>query len=441
MIMHVSDTFYRRLFCSALLFQFFFFSVATADAAGKRVSSIALKGSVNPASAQYFSRALDKARTDGSHAFLVELDTPGGLVSSLREMVQDVMASEIPVIVYVSPSGSQAASAGALLMLSAHVAAMSPGTEIGAAHPVGMGGGDKEGDVMSKKAASDLAAFARSLAEERGRNARWAEDAVRESRASSAQEALAAGVIEVVADDTKALFRAIDGKLVKTAGGEVRLQTSRAIIEKIEPAFQEKALMMLADPNLAYIFFLAGLAGIYFELSNPGAIFPGVAGAISLILGLYAMQMLPVNITGIILLVLAAIFIGLELFVTSGGIFAIAGLIALFAGSLMLFSTPGTGIELSLLVFLPVFLVFVSAVAGIIWVVARSAVRRQVSGIEGMIGETGTVFRDITPPFTGKVFFHGELWDAVADTPIPSGTDVLVKEVDGLQVHVTIKQD
>ncbi|MEE9905644.1 MAG: nodulation protein NfeD [Chlorobium sp.] len=429
-----------RLFSSALLLQVLFFAAVEADASEKRVSSIELKGSVNPASAQYFSRALDKAQADGSHAFLVELDTPGGLVSSLREMVQDLMASKIPVIVYVSPSGSQAASAGALLMLSAHVAAMSPGTETGAAHPVGMGGGDKESDVMSKKAASDLAAFARSLAEERGRNSRWAEEAVQESRASSAQEALAAGVIDVVAADRQALFRAIDGKRVKTAGGEVTIETARAVVERIEPAFQEKALMMLADPNLAYIFFLAGLAGIYFELSNPGAVFPGVAGAISLILGLYAMQMLPVNITGIILIVLAAIFIGLELFVTSGGLFAIAGLIALFAGSLMLFSTPGTGIELSFLVFLPVFLVFASAVGGILWVVARSAARRQVSGTEGMIGESATVFRDISPDLAGKVFLHGELWDAVSDSHIPSGTHVFVKEVKGLQVHVTTKQ-
>ncbi|MBM3421695.1 MAG: nodulation protein NfeD [Chlorobi bacterium] len=429
-----------RLFSSALFLQILFFAAMEADASEKRVSSIELKGSVNPASSQYFSRALGKAQSDGSHAFLVELDTPGGLVSSLREMIQDLMASKIPVIVYVSPSGSQAASAGALLMLSAHVAAMSPGTEIGAAHPVGMGGGDKESDVMSKKAASDLAAFARSLAEERGRNSRWAEEAVRESRASSAQEALAAGVIDVVAADRQALLRAIDGKRVKTAGGEVTIETARAVVERIEPSFQEKALMMLADPNLAYIFFLAGLAGIYFEFSNPGAVFPGVAGAVSLLLGLYAMQMLPVNITGIILLVLAAIFIGLELFVTSGGLFAIAGLIALFAGSLMLFSMPGTGIELSFLVFLPVFLVFTFAVAGILWVVARSRSCRQVSGAEGMIGESGTVFRDISPSVAGKVFLHGELWDAVSESHIPSGTHVFVKEVKGLQVHVTTKQ-
>ncbi|MBM3161962.1 MAG: nodulation protein NfeD [Chlorobi bacterium] len=431
---------FTGLFFAALLL-YGFFAVASAHGSEQRVSAIVLRGSVNPASAQYLSRALGEAHADGSVALLVELDTPGGLVSSLRQMVQDVMASKIPVIVYVHPSGAQAASAGALLMLSAHVAAMSPGTEIGAAHPVGMGGGEKESDVMSRKSASDLAAFARSLAEERGRNSRWAEEAVQESRASSAQEALAAGVIDVVATDMQALFGAIEGKRVKTAGGEVTIQTARAIIVKIEPTFQEKALMMLADPNLAYIFFLAGLAGIYFELSNPGSIFPGVAGAISLILGLYAMQMLPVSITGIILLVLAAIFIGLELFVTSGGLFAIAGLIALFAGSLMLFSTQGTGIELSLLVFLPVFLVFASAVAGILWVVARSAARRQISGMEGMIGESATVFRDISPPLAGKVFLHGELWDAVADSHVPSGTQVFVKEVNGLQVSVTIKQD
>ncbi len=401
------------------------------------VSRIAISGSVNPASAQYFSRALAEAHADGSVALLVELDTPGGLVSSLRLMVQDVMASKIPVIVYVSPSGAQAASAGALLMLSAHVAAMSPGTEIGAAHPVGMGGGEKEGDVMSKKAASDLAAFARSLAEERGRNSRWAEEAVLESRASSAQEALAAGVIDVVATDMQALFGAIEGKMVKTAVGEVTMQTARAIVEKIEPTFQEKALMMLADPNIAYILFLAGLAGLYFELANPGAIFPGVAGAVSLLLGLYAMQMLPVSITGVLLLLLGVLFLGLELFVTSGGVLAIAGLIALFAGSLMLFGTPGSGIELSLFVFLPVFIVFAVAAGAIVRVVMRSSSARQLSGQEGLLGESGRVVRQIERTSAGKVFVHGELWDAVAGEKLPEGTLVRVTGIKGLQLQVT----
>ncbi len=423
--------------CMLISLSLLFFFRQGYAAAQVTVSRIVLSGSVNPASAQYFSRVLAEAHADGSAALLVELDTPGGLVSSLRLMVQDVLASKIPVIVYVSPSGAQAASAGALLMLSAHVAAMSPGTEIGAAHPVGMGGGDREGDVMSGKAASDLAAFARSLAEVRGRNQEWAEQAVLRSRASSAQEALRIGVIDLIASKPAIVLRRVDGMKVRTAGGEVTLATADASLKPIAATFQEQVLMRIADPNIAYILFLAGLAGLYFELASPGAIFPGVAGAVSLLLGLYAMQMLPVSITGVLLLLLGVLFLGLELFVTSGGVLAIAGLIALFAGSLMLFGTPGSGTELSLFVFLPVFLVFAVAAGAIVRVVLRSSSSRQLSGQDGLLGESGRVVRLIEGASAGKVFVHGELWDAVAGEKLPEGTPVRVTGIKGLQLQVT----
>jgi membrane-bound serine protease (ClpP class) len=400
------------------------------------VSRIVLEGSVNPASAQYFSRALEKARSDGSEALLVQLDTPGGLVASLRLMVQDVMASRIPVIVYVHPSGAQAASAGALLLLSAHVAAMSPGTETGAAHPVGIGGGEPTGDVADRKAANDLAAFARSLAEVRGRNPDWAAAAVLESRASSAGEAFRAGVIDFIAARPENLLRAADGRSVKIPGGLVRLQTGNARIEEILPTFQERILMRLADPNLAYIFFLAGLVGLYFELANPGAVFPGVAGAVSLLLGLYAMQMLPVNVAGALLLFVGVLFLGFELFVTSGGVLAVTGLLALLAGSLMLFRIPGSGIELSLFVFLPVFLVFTAAAGAIVRAVLHSSGRPQLSGAEGLLGETGTVVRDVGPEGTGKVFVHGELWDAVSDRYLQEGSRIRVAALQGFRLQV-----
>lgn len=421
-----------------LLIALFIFFPFRAGYGAKRalVSRIVLEGSVNPASAQYLSRAIEAAHADGSVALLIELDTPGGLVSSLRGMVQDVMASKIPVIVFVYPSGAHAASAGALLLLSAHVAAMSPGTETGAAHPIGLGGGEKKDDVASRKSANDVAAFARSIAEERGRNTEWAMDAVLESKASSAVEALNAGVIDVVADRPLQLLSQVDGRSVRTAAGMVRLRTANAILKEIRPTFQERALMMLADPNIAYLFFLAGLAGLYFELANPGAIFPGVAGAVSLLLGLYAMQMLPVNVAGLLLLLLAVVFLGLELFVTSGGALAIAGLVALFAGSLMLFSIPGSGIELSLFVFFPVFLVFAAAAFVIIRIVVRSSAIRQRSGREGLVGETGSVVRQIDVAAAGKVFVHGELWDAVAGEKLPAGTPVKVTGLNGLQLQV-----
>jgi membrane-bound serine protease (ClpP class) len=412
-----------------------------ASAATGRISRIVLKGSVNPGSAGYFSRALAEAAGGGDRMLLVELDTPGGLVTSLRSMVQEILASRIPVVVYVAPSGAQAASAGALLVLSAHVAAMSPGTEVGAAHPVGFGGGSTNDSVSGKKLENDLAAYARSLAHVRGRNADWAERAVRESIASPAHEALQAGVIDTVVRNRAELFSFLDGRKVTTAAGPVILNTAAVTVREIRPSLSETVKMTIADPNLAYIFFLLGIAGIYFELASPGAGFPGVAGAISLLLGLYAMQLLSADTTGLLLLVLAVIFLVLELFVTSGGVLAAAGLAALFLGSLMLFNTPETGISLSLWVFLPVFLSFTGAVILIVWVVARASANRRILGEEAMIGETGRVIQAIGPGSRGKVYVHGEIWDAVSSEVLAPETPVSVTAIEGMKLQVKQKKE
>lgn len=416
-------------------------SDAQAVASPETVYRVVLKGSVNPGSADFLSRSLDVAEKEGAHALLVELDTPGGLVTSLRQMVQRVMASSVPVIVYVAPSGAQAASAGALLTIAAHVAAMAPGTEIGAAHPVGLGGDDGgEGGAMNEKAVNDLAAFARSLAEERGRNSEWAEAAVRESRASTANEALEDGVIDLVAATSAELLAAIDGREVKTVAGTVTLSTAGAVIRELAPSLQEQVLMWLADPNLAYIFIMAGLVGLYFELANPGAIFPGVTGAISLLLGLFALQALPVNVVGLLLLVLAVVFLGLEVFVTSGGVLAISGLIALLVGSLMLFDTPETGVSLSLYVFLPVFIAVSVIMLSIVWLVARSATSGPVSGPESIAGSEGRVVKALGPGSRGKVFIHGELWDAESSESFQVDDPVVVDAVNGMVLQVKPKK-
>ena len=437
----------KILFCCALLMVFgtVFSACGVSHAAedGKKnvVYLLSLQGTVNPGSADFFERAVDKAEKEGAHALLVELDTPGGLVSSLRSMIQRVFASRVPVIVYVAPQGAQSASAGALLTLSAHVAAMSPGTEIGAASPVGLGGGGESDDTMKKKAENDLAAFARSIAEKRGRNADWAERAVRESIASTAGEALKAGVIDLVADDRSELFRMLDGRTVETAAGSVTLDLKAAVIEKFSPTLQEQILMKLADPNLAYIFIMVGLAGLYFELANPGSIFPGVLGAISLLLALFALQALPVNVVGLLLILLAVVFFGLELFVASGGILALAGLVALFVGSLMLFNTAETGVSISMAVFLPVFIIVSASLLTIAWLVAKSSRLKLASGPEQLLGEEGRVIHAIAPGEPGKVFVHGELWDAASREEIPEKGVIIVNGLKGLVLQVTKKQE
>ena len=417
-------------------------SCAAEDDGRKVVYLVSLQGTVNPGSADFFERSLDEAEKEGAHAVLVELDTPGGLVSSLRSMIQRVLASRIPVIVYVAPQGAQSASAGALLTISAHVAAMSPGTEIGAASPVGLGIGGGEGDdTMKKKAENDLAAFARSIAEERGRNADWAEKAVRESIASTANEALKGGVIDLIAVDRTELFAMLDGRKIKTVSGEVTLDLKTAILEEFTPTLQEQILIKLADPNLAYIFIMVGLAGLYFELANPGSIFPGVLGAISLLLALFALQALPVNVVGLLLILLAVVFFGLELFVASGGILALAGLVALFFGSLMLFNTAETGVSISMAVFLPVYITVSSAILIIVWLVAKSSRLKLASGPEQLLGEEADVVHAISPGEPGKVFVHGELWEAVSDEEVHEKEVVTVSGLKGLVLQVTKKQE
>ncbi|NTU53421.1 MAG: nodulation protein NfeD [Chlorobiaceae bacterium] len=412
--------------------------LASASVAGQAatVRNMSLKGSVNPGSAAWFLRELDEANKAGDRLLLVELDTPGGLVSSLRTMVQGVMASKVPVVVYVAPSGAQAASAGALLLLSAHVAAMSPGTETGAAHPVQIGGSVEKEGVMATKIENDLAAFARSLAQKRGRNPEWAERAVRESIASTPSEALAAGVIDTVVANRNDLLVFLDGRKVTTTAGVVTLMTKGIQVHVASPTFREQVMMTIADPNIAYFLLLLGIAGLYFELTTPGAVFPGVAGAIALVLGAWAMQLLSVSVTGLLLILLALLFLALELFVTSSGVLAIAGLVALFIGSLMVFIAPEIGLTVNWWFFLPLFLSFSAIVLFLVLVVFRSTRLKAISGMEGLVGETGLVERAVAGGKPGKVSVHGELWDAQATVMLPAGALVTVTGVDGLMLQV-----
>ena len=300
---------------------------------------ITVNGVINPASAEYIGKSIKRANEQKAEAVVIELDTPGGLDTSMRDIVKNIIGSEVPVIVYVSPSGARAASAGVFITLAAHVAAMSPGTNIGSAHPVGVG--EKMDKVMSEKVTNDAAAYIKSLAEKTGRNAKWAEDAVRKSVSATEEEALKLKIIDFVSDDLNVLLSTIDGKKVKTVAGERILKTAHVNVVREEMSLRHKILNVITDPNVAYMLMLLGFYGLFFELTNPGAIFPGVMGGICLILAFYAFQTLPVNYAGLLLIILAIILFILEIKIISHGVLTIGGVIAMLLGSLMLFESPG----------------------------------------------------------------------------------------------------
>ncbi len=396
---------------------------------------ISLSGSVNPGMLQFFQRAVSQAEKEDAELLLVKLNTPGGLVRTMRMMIQTIMSSKVPIAVYVAPSGAQAASAGALLTVAAHIAAMAPGTNIGAAHPVLAGGSAEKGSTMNEKIENDMAALARSIAKQRGRNVKWAEEAVRKSVSATPDEALKLNIIDFVAPTEAKLLEDMDGMKVETAAGQRTLHLSRYKLTWLSPDLRERVMSTIADPDIAYILMMIGAAGLYFELAHPGGILPGVAGAISLILGLFAMQVLPVSTTGMLLLVLAVVLFMLELFITSHGILAASGVIALVFGSMMLYDTPNTGISLSGSVMWPTVLVCGVFFMTIAWLAARAQLSKPKSGREGLVGERGTV-REDTGPNGGMVFVHGELWNARSEEEIPAGTEIEVTAVEGMRLRV-----
>lgn len=397
---------------------------------------ISIKGSINPGTAIHFKSGIKEAVDGDASCLIVELDTPGGLVSSLRQMIQEMMGADLPVVVYVSPSGAQAASAGALFTIAADVAVMAPGTNIGAAHPVGIGGADDANSTMSKKMENDLAAMARSIAEERGRNTAWIEDAVRKSVSITSAEALKLKVIDFIARDLGELLTKLDGRKIKKGNRNWQLSIKGVETIKIRPGVREKFLMLLADPNIAYILMMIGAAGLYFELSHPGVIFPGAIGGISLILALFAMQTLPVSVTGLLLIILAMVLFVLELFIISHGILGTAGVISLVLGSLMLFDAPSTGVSIDPEVLWTVVLTTSAFMFMLAWLATKAAVQKPRSGIEGMAGEEGRTITE-TGPEGGKVFVHGEIWKAVSMDTIEPDTPVRVDAVKGMKLYVT----
>ncbi|MDI6729782.1 MAG: nodulation protein NfeD [Thermodesulfovibrionales bacterium] len=394
---------------------------------------ITVNGVINPVASEYIGKSIKKASEMNAEALIIELDTPGGLDTSMRSIVKDIIGSSVPVVVYVSPSGARAASAGVFITMAAHVAAMSPGTNIGAAHPVAMGG--KMDKVIAEKATNDAAAYIKSIAESRGRNVKWAEDAVRKSVSVTETEALKNNIIDLIAKDINTLLSEIDGKKTTTAYGDKTLKTAGAKIIRHEMSFRHKILNLISDPNVAYILMMLGFYGLFFELTNPGAIFPGVIGGICLVLAFYSFQTLPVNYAGLLLIIIGLILFILEVKVTSYGMLTIGGIVSMVLGSLMLFESPLPFLKLSLSVIIPAAIVTALFFVLTFRLAYKAYKRKPVTGAEGMIGLEGVAKTDITPG-GGMVVVHGEFWSAYSDDVIHKEERVVVEDVKGLRVKV-----
>jgi membrane-bound serine protease (ClpP class) len=410
-------------------------AIASAEGSG-RVLHLAVEDAITPVTSRFIVDGIAAGEREPVEGVVIQLDTPGGLDTSMREAAKAILGSSVPVIVWVGPSGARAASAGMFLTLAAHVAAMAPGTNIGAAHPVGIGGGMSPIDsTMASKVLNDAVAYARSIAALRGRNAEWAERAVRQSVSLEAEEAVRQGVCDLIATDIPDLLRQVDGRGVQTSDGTDTLRTAGIEVREYGMGFRERLLAILVNPNIAYLLFLAGILGIFFELSNPGAILPGVIGGISLILALFAFQNLPVNYAGVMLILLAVILFVVEIKVPSHGALMIGGILSLLLGSLMLFRTRGANIYLSLGVIVPALVITAGFFVLAVTLAIRAQKRRPVTGIEGMVGEVGIVSDDLAPE--GRVQLRGESWQASAATRIPKGIRVRVVAVKGLHLDVT----
>lgn len=400
-----------------------------------RVVVLRIEGAIQPASLRYLERGLAEARDRGAKLTILELNTPGGLLVSLREMTAALTTAEVPVAVYVTPAGARAASAGFFLLLAADLAAMAPGTNTGAAHPVPLGNQESVPEKMLEKTVSDAAAFARSIASARGRPVGWAEQAVTESRSYSDQEAQAKQLIDLVASDREELLRAIDGRELRRFDGRVEVLSLRAPkVEVIGLNSADRILMFIADPNVAYLLLLIGMLGISIEIFSPGLIVPGAIGGLSMLLALYALSVLPVSVVGIALLVTALAFFVAEAFVTSYGLLTVGGVVAFVLGSVMLIDTPVPSARVSLGLVIPTAVLLATVVAFLATRALRLRRRRPLGGLEELLGEEGDAVTALEPE--GKVFVHGEYWDAIAAKRLPRGARVRVRAISGKRLEV-----
>ena len=398
-----------------------------------QISVVSVRGPINPVTADYLKKNLDAAGSRGDRLLLVEMDTPGGLDSAMREAVQAIFASSVPVAVYVTPSGARAASAGAVIGLAADILAMAPGTNIGAAHPVTVGG-DKPDKVMEAKIVNDAEAYLDGIARKRGRNVEIARKMVRESVSLTSEAALQEKVIDLIAADRRELLAKLEGYKVVRGGKETVLRLTGARVTTHEMGTRDKILNAISNPDVAYVLMLLGILGLFFELSNPGVILPGVIGGISLLLAFFAFQTLPVNYAGVALILLAIILFIAEIKVVSYGMLAVGGIVSMVLGSLMLFPSPEPYLRLSWSVILVTVLMTTLFFVVVVAKVVEAHRQKPLTGIEGMLGEEGIADTDIMPE--GKVVLRGEYWNATGTEPITKGEKVQVVAVKGLQLTV-----
>jgi len=405
--------------------------------ASASVLKIKVDAPIHPATAEYIIQSIEKADRDGADLIILTLNTPGGLDTSMREIIEKIVNARTPVAAFVGPSGARSASAGFFIALACDIFAMAPGTTTGAAHPVGISlTGQAMDKIMEDKVTNDAASYIRTLAEKRGRNVRMAEDAVRKSLSYTEKEALDGGLIDLIAKTEEEIIDRFDGKSLKRFDGSLRtLALLGKPVISLPMTFRQKFLLTVANPNLAYILLMIGLLGLYFEFAHPGAILPGVLGGISLLLAVFAFQILPINYVGLGLVLLAVILFILEVKVQSFGMLAIGGIAAMIIGSLMLIKAPIDELRPSLRFVLPVAIGVSLIVLFLLTLIFRAQARRSFSGREGMIGETGTARTDLAP--SGRVFVHGELWTAEAEEPVRTGEKVKVLEfLEGLKLKV-----
>jgi len=423
-----------RNICALLFCLIFCQIIPSTGWSAEHVNVITVSEIINPAISEYITKMTDQSVKEGANSLIIQLDTPGGLDLSMRDIIKSIMNARIPVIVYVAPGGARAASAGVMITMAADVAAMAPGTNIGAAHPVTMGGG-KIDETMMEKVENDAVAYAKSIAAKKGRNEEWAEEAVRKSVSITAKEALKLKVIDLVARDLQELLEKLDGRTVEKEGLKFSLKTRGVEVRQLEMGWRHKILTALSNPNIAYILIMVGLAGLYFEFSNPGAILPGVVGAISLILAFYALQTLPVNYAGILLIILGLILFIAEIKITSYGLLSVGGIVSLTLGSLMLFESPAPYFRVSLDVLLPTIFLTSAFFLIIVGLAVKAHRARPATGVQGMVGLVGFA-RSPLGPKGGKVYIHGEYWNAFSDEAIQEGEEVQVLEVRNLRIKV-----
>jgi membrane-bound serine protease (ClpP class) len=405
----------------------------TKEAAGPVVHLIAIDGGINPAVDDFIRESISRARAAEAKALIIQLDTPGGLLTSTRSIVKDILGAPVPVMVYVAPSGAGAGSAGVFITLAAHIAAMAPGTTIGAAHPVAGSGQEVKG-AMGEKIENFVASFSEAIAQKRGRNTEWAIQAVRRSVSITEKEALKKNVIDIVARDIDDLLKQADRKKVEVDGREVALSVKDARMEKFEMGLKQKIINTLSDPNIAYLLLMAGILGLYMEFSHPGVIFPGVAGIIALLLAFTSFQILPINYAGLLFIILGISLLIGEAFLPSFGVLGIGGAISLAFGSLLLFDTQTSDLAVDRSIVFAAVGTLSAFILIIGYLVLKSQRRKPTLGLEGLLGEIGEVKTVLNP--TGKVFVHGEYWNAGSYEEIGVGEKVEVVGFDGMSLKV-----